>query len=116
FGFSWADAGAGKDANKKTARKMACASNEKTCAEPALLRRNIWSSSKVSGNPCNALADHQAMNVMGALISVDRLEVVHVPHDAVIVDDAVGAQNVARLAGSFHGHPHVVHLEHGDVR
>src|SRR4029077_2847731 len=114
FGFSWADAGVAKDANKKTTRKMVCARNGKTCAERALLR-NIWSSSKVSGNPRNAFADDQAMDVMRALVSVDRFEIVHVAHNAVIVDDAVGPQNVPRLASGFHGHPHVVHLQHGDV-
>ena len=68
------------------------------------------------GDAGDALADDQAMNVVGALVGVDGFEVVHVAHDAVIVHDAVGAQDVARLAGGFQGHPHVVHFQHGDVR
>src|SRR5262249_6742743 len=32
-----------------------------------------------------------------------------------VVDDAVGAENVARFAGDFEGDADVVHLEHGDV-
>src|ERR1700730_14548541 len=115
FGFSCADAGTTTAANKKAARKKPCERNGRTCAELPLLR-SIKSSSKVGGNASNALADHQAMYVMCALVSVDRFEVVHVAHDAVIVDDAVGSQDIARLAGRFHRHPYVVHLQHGDVR
>ena len=36
-------------------------------------------------------------------------------HDAVIIDNPVGAQNVARLPRGFEGDPYIVHLQHGDV-
>ena len=37
-------------------------------------------------------------------------------HDAVIVHDAVGAQNIASPASRLHGDPDVVHFQHGDMR
>src|ERR1700740_2506953 len=100
-GFVWADAGETTVAIAKAARKIACEMREKRYAELPLLR-NIRPSppadSKVRRNSRNALADDQAMNVVRALVGVDRFEVVHVAHDAVVVNDAVGSQNVARLA------------------
>src|SRR6266852_1709767 len=53
---------------------------------------------KIRGNTRNSFSDDQAMDVMRAFIGVNRFKVVHVPHDAVIVDDSVGAQYVASLA------------------
>src|SRR5258708_23444578 len=52
-------------------------------------------------NPRDALTDHQLMNVVRPLVGRHALEIVHVPHDAVIVHDAVRAENIARFAGRF---------------
>src|ERR1700693_5598540 len=98
FGFPCAEAGGTTAASRKPARKTACQTNGKTCAELPLLR-NIKSSSEVRGNTGNALADDQAMNVVRALVGVHRFEIVHVAHDAVIVDDAIGAPKIRALGG-----------------
>src|SRR5580704_6102714 len=70
----------------------------------------------VGGDAGDALADHQLVNVVGAFVGEDAFEVVHVAHDAVIVDDAIGAEDVASFAGGIQRDAHVVHFEHGDVR
>ena len=72
--------------------------------------------SKVRRDAGDALADDQAMNVMRALVGVNRFEVVHVAHDGVIVHDAVCAHNSSSFARSFQRHPNVIHFQHGDVR
>ena len=56
------------------------------------------------------------MNVVCSFVGVHALEIVHVPHDAVIVHDAVGAENVTGLARRFQRNGHVVHLQHGNMR
>src|ERR1700736_878001 len=68
------------------------------------------------GDAGDALADYELVDVVGAFIGEDAFEVVHVAHDRVIVDDAVGAKNVAGLSRGFERDGHVVHFEHGDVR
>src|SRR5262249_26275434 len=67
------------------------------------------------GDTGDALADYQLVNIVGAFVGVDAFKIVHVPHDAVIVHDAVPAENVPRLAGRIERNSHVVHLQHGDV-
>ena len=44
-------------------------------------------------------AEDQGMHVVGAFIGVDHLEVHQVPDHAELVDDAVAAEHVARVAG-----------------
>src|SRR5262249_27058484 len=44
-------------------------------------------------------ADYEFVDVVGAFVGVDGFEIVHVAHDAVVVDDAVGAEDVAGFAG-----------------
>ena len=68
------------------------------------------------GDAGDAFADDQFVNVVGAFVGVYAFEIVHVAHDGVIVDDAVGAQNVAGFARGFQSDGHVVHFQHGDVR
>jgi hypothetical protein len=53
------------------------------------------------GEAGDALADDEAMNVVSAFVGGDRLQVVHVTHNAVIIDDAIGAENVAGFARGF---------------
>src|SRR6266403_812953 len=68
------------------------------------------------GDAGYALADYELVDVVGAFVSGDAFEIVHVAHDGVIVDDAVGAENVAGFARGLESDGDVVHLEHGDVR
>src|SRR5579859_3999047 len=65
------------------------------------------------GNSRDLLPDNQLVNVVCPFVGINAFEVVHVPHDAVIVDDAVRAKNIARLARRFQSDGHVVHLQHG---
>src|SRR5665213_3770405 len=44
---------------------------------------NLVPPSEICGDAGNALADYQSMNVVRALVCIDRFEVVHVPHNAV---------------------------------
>ncbi len=41
------------------------------------------------------------MDVVGTLVGRNTFEIVHVPHDAVIVDDAIGAEDIAGFARGF---------------
>src|SRR5579859_152224 len=68
------------------------------------------------GNAGDFFSDYEFVNVVGALVGKDAFEVVHVAHDAVVVDDAVGAEDVAGLAGGFKRDGDVVHFQHGNVR
>src|SRR5882762_1525295 len=68
------------------------------------------------GDAGYALADYELVDVVCAFIGGDAFEIVHVAHDGVIVDDAVGAENIAGFARGLKGDGDVVHLEHGDVR
>src|SRR5882762_5920592 len=70
----------------------------------------------VGGDAGDFFPDHQFVDVVGAFIGVHAFQIVHVAHDAVIVDDAVSAENVARLAGNVQGDRNVIHFQHGDVR
>ena len=54
------------------------------------------------------------MDVVGALVGVHGLEVDHVPHDAVLVMDAIATVHVARGAGNGKGLPTVVALDEAD--
>src|SRR5882762_7239906 len=68
------------------------------------------------GDAGYALADDEFVDVVRTFVGGDAFEIVHVAHDGVIVDDAVGAENIAGFACRLEGDGHVVHLEHGDVR
>src|SRR5712675_1996489 len=68
------------------------------------------------GDAGYALAYYEFVDVVRAFVGGDAFEIVHVAHDGVIVDDAVGAENVAGFAGGLKGDGDVIHLEHGDVR
>src|SRR6266446_9613533 len=59
--------------------------------------------------------DDQRVDIVGALVSIDRLEVHHVADDGMLVHDACGAQDVAGHAGAVEGHLDIVHLGHGDL-
>src|SRR3954464_8951669 len=60
-------------------------------------------------------ADNERVNVVSAFVGLHRLQVHHVAHDGIVVADTVGAQDVARHAGTLQRHPYVVTLGHGDM-
>src|SRR5438477_224748 len=47
--------------------------------------------------PRDRLADDERVDVVGALVGEDRLQVVHVPADGILQRNAVGAQHTTRL-------------------
>ena len=51
------------------------------------------------------LAEDQAVDVVRSLVGEDRLEVHHVADHRVVVDDAVGAEDVARQLGRTRAPP-----------
>src|SRR3970282_2062226 len=71
---------------------------------------------EVGGNARDPLTDDQTVDVVRAFVRVDGFEVVHVAHDAVVVHDTIGAQDVAGLPRGLESHPDIVHLEHRDLR
>ena len=54
------------------------------------------------------------MDIMGALIGVDRLEVAHVPHDLEFLGNAVTAMHVASHARNIQRLAAIVALDDGD--
>jgi len=67
------------------------------------------------GDASDPFPDDQLVNVVRAFIGENAFEIVHVAHDAVIVDDAVGAKDVPGLARDFQSDVYIIHLQHGDV-
>jgi len=65
-----------------------------------------------AGHP---FADDQGVDVIGSLVRFYRFEVTHVPHNWILVHDAVGPQQIAAKAGAFQRYGRVVALQHGDV-
>src|SRR4051812_46872816 len=66
-------------------------------------------------DPGDVRANDQCMDIVRALVRLHRFQVHHVPHDRVIVHNAIRAQHIARQAGALQCHPHVVTLRHRDV-
>src|SRR5205085_11621438 len=66
-------------------------------------------------NSCHALANDKRVDVMGALVSLDRLKIGHMAEDGVLARDAGCAQYVARHAGALESHPDVIAFGHRDV-
>lgn len=59
-------------------------------------------------------ADNESVNVSSTLVGIHRLEVADVSDDVILVDDAVAAEHVPRLACNLQGLSAVVTLDHGD--
>src|ERR687893_2562287 len=64
----------------------------------------------------DSLAHYEGVDVVGALVGVDALDVRHVLHHAVVEEDAVAPEDVARRGRSAPRLGDVVHLEHRDGR
>src|SRR5258706_2826622 len=67
------------------------------------------------GDAGDALADYELVDVVGPFVGGDAFEIVHVAHDGVVVDDAVGAENVAGFARGVESDGDIVHLQHRDM-
>src|SRR5262245_56887468 len=65
--------------------------------------------------PRDVPAHDEGMDVVRALVRVDRLQIHHVPDDRMLVHDAGRAQDVAGQARGIERHLHVVPLGHGDL-
>src|SRR5690606_38372895 len=65
--------------------------------------------------PGQGLAHHQGVDLVGAFVGVDGLQVGHVPEDRVFEGDAVAAQHAPGEAGYFEGVAGVVHLPEADL-
>src|SRR5258708_25468707 len=63
----------------------------------------------------DVFAEDQRVHVVRTLVCVDALEVREVPHRAVLGEDAVGAEQAARLARALARHVHVVALGERDL-
>src|SRR5918994_615811 len=72
-----------------------------------------WSEGAVAGY---GLAHDQGVYVVRALVGVDPFEVGHVLHHAVVEQDAVAPERIARRSGDLARLGDVVHLEHRDGR
>ena len=66
-------------------------------------------------SPRDRLTQDQRVDVVRALVGVDRLQVGHVAHGRVLGEDAVGAEEAARLAGDVARHVHVGALGQTDL-
>lgn len=62
-----------------------------------------------------ALTQDEGMHVVRTLIGLYGFQIHHVPHDWIIVRDAVGAENVPGYARAFQRHPDIISFRHGDV-
>ena len=65
-----------------------------------------------SGDGCT---DYQTVNIVSPLVGENRLDIEHVTNHRVIVDDAVGTEDLTRQPSAFSGHPDVVALGHRDM-
>src|SRR5262249_42293174 len=71
--------------------------------------------SNVGGDAGYFFPDDKLVDVVSALVGEYGFEIVHMAHDAEVVDDAVCAEDVSGFASDFEGDADVVHFEHGDV-
>src|SRR5258708_27046902 len=94
----------------------ACALDLRLRCWRSMLRRYKRGKLNEGGDAGDALADYELVNVVGAFVGGDAFEVVHMAHDAVVVDDAISAENVACFTRDVQRNGDVVHLQHGDVR
>ena len=67
------------------------------------------------GDAGYALTQDEGMHVVRTLIGLYGFQIHHVPHDWIIVRDAVGAENVPGYARAFQRHPDIISFRHGDV-
>src|SRR5437899_11119337 len=68
-----------------------------------------------STDPGDVATNGQSMNIMGAFVSGDRLEVHQMPDHRITISDAHGAEEVACFTRTFQRHPDVVALRQRDL-
>ena len=93
IGKRLADPGTGEDARQFETRRPAAAHPSEEGLQPGL-----------------RAAEDQRMDVVRALVGVDRLEVQHVAHDVVLFLNAVAAVHVARLRAMSSALPQLLRL------
>src|SRR5215208_5102851 len=87
---------------------------------PTLLLWFLFGTLRGSGGEgtvaCYGLSHYEGVDVVGALVGVDALDVRHVLHHAVVEEDTVAPEDVAGEGRGASGLRDVVHLEHRDRR
>src|SRR5215207_4528242 len=87
-------------------------------ASPTLLLWFLFGTLRGAGGEgtvaCNRLSYYEGVDVVGALVGIDALDISHVLHDAVVEEDTVAAEHVAGEGRDAAGFRDVVHLEHRD--
>src|SRR5262245_5556801 len=96
--------------SSRTSRSSSTISTRMRRPSPLAGRRARSQPERVEAS--DVAADDQRVDVVRALVRVDRLQIHHVPDDRVLVHDAGRAQDVARQSGAVERHLHVVHLRH----
>ena len=75
----------------------------------------------VGRRPCSSLAGEgldardvpaydEIVDVVGALVSLDRFKVGHVAHDGIFIENSIGTVNVSRDTSNLQSDVDVVHL------
>src|SRR6476659_5948447 len=98
-------------------RSMTSCPNSRNCSgsRAALSRSSVmWSSQRVLAGQIPA--DDERVDVVRALVGVDRLEVEHVADHGVLRRDAVAPVHLAGQPGALERHAHVVAFRHADLR
>src|SRR4051794_29914547 len=75
---------------------------------PTLMPRRSPTCLFERGNASDVLVDDERVDVVGAFVGEYRLDVAHVAAGLILVGDAVGAEQIARVAGDVARHAHVV--------
>src|SRR5213082_2990932 len=114
----WAPAGAGSNASSSAAAshcglRIADCGFEGRVSNPQSAITNPQSIERIQ--PGDFLAEDERMHIVRPLVRVHRLEVGEVAHRLILRQDAVGAEQAARLARHVGGDVHVVALGEGHL-
>src|SRR5205807_7839319 len=66
-------------------------------------------------DPGDVATNGESVDIMGAFVGGDRLEVHQMPDHRITISDAHGAEEVARFTRTFQRHPDVVALRQRDL-
>ena len=64
-------------------------------------------------NPSDVASDDEIVDIVSALVGLDRLQIRHVPHYRVLVEYSIGPVYIARHSSDLQCHIDVVHLGQG---
>src|SRR5215475_2063823 len=76
---------------------------------------NRWSALLKCVDASHAGTDDESVNIVCTFVGLHGLEIHHVPHDRIVICDAVRAQNITGHAGTLERHPYVVTLGHRNM-